>query len=253
MTAQPRSRSEVATAGVGAGPAEAVRIGWRRARSFNVFNRGARSWTGALIPVWLWPMDTLVVAASGGHVRRLGGASMTLTDGTAPRLSRPVLVTAGLLLLGQFAMLLAVTVPLSLALLGSLSATWAVAGAVVVIMAPLLVELVARVVRLLRSPEVRSLSARRRELAASGGPVFVMSSFVRASQPGEGARLLRALQQEWQGIGAVVLFNPANETVADYYTRYGAVPDGTSRRVMRFDYRETPTVPGSVYRSRPRP
>jgi hypothetical protein len=35
----------------------------------------------------------------------------------------------------------------------------------------------------------------------------------------------------------VVLFNPANEAVADYYTRHGAVPDGTTRRVMRFDYR----------------
>ncbi len=237
MTVPSRSLGEAVTVGVGVGPVEAARIGWRRARSFNVLNRGARSWTGALVAAWLWPVETLLVAASGGSVRRLGGASMTLADGARPRMNPAVLLTAVLLLLAAFAALLAGAVPLTLALLGWLPAGWAVTAALTVVAAPLLVELVARLVRVLRSPEVRSLSGRRRKLAASGTPVYVMSSFVRSGRPGEGARLLEALQTEWRRAGAVVLLNPANEAVADYYTRHGAVPDGTTRRVMRFDYR----------------
>ena len=186
---------------------------------------------------WLWPMETLVVAVSGGNVRRLDGASMTVSGGARPRLRPAVMLAAGVLLLAEFAMVLVVTVPLALALVGFVPLTWAVAAALTIVMAPLLVEVVARVVRLLRSPEVRSLSARRRELAASGAPAYVMSCFVRSGQPGDGARLLRALQREWRLAGAVVLFNPANEVVADYYADHGALPDGPTRRVMRFDYR----------------
>jgi len=237
MTVPFRSLGEAVTVGVGVGPVEAARIGWRRARSFNVLNRGAPSWTGVLVAAWLWPVETLLVAANGENLRRLGGASMTLADGARPRMNPAVMLTAILLLLAEFAALLAVSVPLTLALLGWLPAGWAVAAAVTVVAAPLLVELVARLVPVLRNPEIRSLSGRRRELAASGTPVYVMSSFVRSGRPGEGARLLGALQTEWRRVGAVVLLNPANEAVADYYTRHGAVPDGTTRRVMRFDYR----------------
>lgn len=237
MTVPSRSLGEAVTADAGTGPVEAARIGWRRARSFNVLNRGVRSRAGALVAVWLWPLETLLVAASGDAVRRLGGASMTLTDGARPRVSPPVMLTAVLLLLGEFAALLAVAVAVTLTLLGWLPPGWAVAAAVAVVAAPLLVELVARVVRVLRSPEVRSLARRRRELAASGVPVYVMSSFVRSGRPGEGSRLLEALHAEWRRAGAVVLFNPANEGLADYYATQGAVPDGPTRRVMRFDYR----------------
>ena len=228
---------DTVAAGVGAGPVEATLIGWRRARSFNVFNRGARSWTGALMAGWLWPMETLVVAASGGNVRRLDGASMTVSGGARPRLRPAVMLTAGVLLLAWFAVMLVVTVPLALTLVRFLPLTWAVAAALTIVMAPLLVEVVARLVRLLRSPEVRSLSARRRELAAYGAPAYVMSCFVRSRRPGDGARLLQALQREWRLAGAVVLFNPANEVVAVYYADHGALPDGPTRRVMRFDYR----------------
>ncbi|GGM09562.1 hypothetical protein [Nakamurella endophytica] len=236
MTAQDSLR-EPLTAARGAGPIEAARIGWRRARSFNLLNRGAHSWTGALIAAWLWPFETMIVALNWGRLRRLDGASMTLTDGTSPRMSRPVVLTAVALLLAQLAVVVAVALPLTVALLGPLSASWAAVGALVIVTAPLLLELGVRLTRLARSPEVRSLSARQRELAAgSGAPVFVMSAFVRA-RAGEGSRLLRALQEEWQRTGAVVLFNPANEAVAAYYQRHGAVADSPSRAVMRFDYR----------------
>lgn len=240
MTAQD-SLSEPATAARGAGPVEVARIGWRRARAFNVLNRGARSPAAALIAPWMWPAETMVVAASWGHLRRLGGASMTLTDGTSPRMSRPVMLTVAALLLAQFAVIVAMAVPLTVVLLGVLTAGWAVAAALAILTAPLLLELGVRLVRLLRSPEVRSLSARQRELAAaSGAPVFVMSAFVRSARAGEGSRLLRALQEEWKRTGAVVLFNPANEAVAAYYERHGAVVDSPSRAVMRFDSRPLP-------------
>src|SRR5690348_11326903 len=99
MTVPSRALGDAVTAGVGAGPVEVARIGWRRARSFNLFNRGTRSWTGALAAVWFWPLETLVVAVSGGSVRRLGGASMTLTDGARPRVNPAAMLMAVLLLL----------------------------------------------------------------------------------------------------------------------------------------------------------
>ena len=73
-------------------------------------------------------------------------------------------------------------------------------------------------------------------------PVYVMSSFVRSARPGEGSRLLRALQAEWERTGAVVLLHPANQAVADYYARHGAEPDSGTRAVMRFDYRPAVTA-----------
>lgn len=228
-----RDRAEV-----GAGPVEVLRIGWRRARSFNVLNPGARSWTGVLIAPWVWPLDALVVGVTSGKVRRRAGASLTLTGGTSLQVQWLALLAAVAVTLAYLAVMLAVSVPLALVLLGPLSPGWAAVAALAIVCGPLLVELSARVLRLLRSPQVRSLPGRRRELAEStGAPVFVMSFLVRSNREGEGSRLLEVLREEWQETGAVVLLNPANEAVADYYAAHGAVPDGDDRRVMRFDYR----------------
>lgn len=236
MTGQDRAE-------VGADPVEVLRIGWRRARSFNVLNPGARSWTGVLIAPWVWPLDTLVVAITSGNLRRRAGASMTLTGATSPQVQRPALLAAVALMVGSLAVMLAVAVPLALVLVGPLSSGWAAVVALAIVCGPMLVELAVRVLRLLFSPQVRSLPARRRELAAAtGAPVFVMSSLVRSNREGEGSQLLQVLREEWQATGAVVLLNPANEAVADYYAAHGAVPDSADRQVMRFDYRAAITV-----------
>ena len=243
VTVRHGSPSGSATALVGAGPLEVARIGWRRARAFNVLNRGPRSWGGVLIAPWLWPVETAVVARNVGHVRTLGGASMTLSDGTR-RSSRPVMLLAGLLAVAAFAIALVVAVALSRVLPGSWPPALRSVAAMGIVAAPLLVELVVRLRTLLQAgPRVRSLDQQRTDLVAkSDGPVYVMSSFVRSTRAGEGSRLLRALQVEWERTGAVVLLHPANEAVATYYARHGAEPDSGTRAVMRFDYRAAVTA-----------
>jgi hypothetical protein len=229
---------------MGAGPVEAARIGWRRARSFNGLNRGARSPAGALLAPWWWPVETLLVASNAGNVRTLGGASMTLSDGTR-RPSWPLVVAAGFLAALEFGVMLAVAIALPLAL--GLAGSPAVVGFVAVfgvLAAPLLLDSVARWCAHLRAgPRVRSLATERSDLARrTDRPVYVMSSFVRSTRPGEGSRLLRALQGEWQRTGAVVLLHPANKALADYYSRQGAEQDGDTHAVMRFGDRPAVTA-----------
>lgn len=67
---------------------------------------------------------------------------------------------AGLFLLAQFMVVLAVAVPLPLALSGFL----ATIAAVLIVTAPLLIELGIWLILLLRIPETRSLNRRRAEL-----------------------------------------------------------------------------------------
>ena len=225
------------TAGVGVGPLEAARIGWRRARSFNGLNRGARSPAGALLAPWWWPVETLLVAVDAGNVRTLGGASMTLSDGTRRR-SWPLVVIAGCLVALEFGVMLAVAIALPFG--AGLTGSPAVVGFVAAfgfLAAPLLVDGAARLRTHLRAgPRVRFLNRERNDLARrTNRPVYVMSSFVRSTRPGEGSRLLRALQAEWERTGVVVLLHPANEALADYYARHGAAPDGDTRAVMRFN------------------
>ena len=219
------------------GPVETARLGWQRARLFSVLARSPRSWAGVLTAPWVWPAEMLMVALSGGQVRRLAEASMTVAGAAPAKRKGRVVGLAVLVVLVQLAVLVVAAGVLATALVGLLTPGWATLVAMVVLVGPLLLELAARLRRLVPQ-EVRTLNARRRSLAAAGGPVYVISAFV-ARTPGEGARLLSALQRRWAAEGAVVLFNPANEALALYYARHGAVPDGSTWRRMRFDYRPT--------------
>ena len=161
-------------------------------------------------------MDLLTVTVQARHIRRVRGASMTLTDGSRRR------PDAGLL---AFAVVvLPVYLTLILLIAGLLTAVipprWGIAGAMLAVvapMSPLLVELAARIVRLLRTPEARTLGRRHQEIAdQSDRPVLMMTSFVRSKQPGEGPRLLHALRTEWDRTGTVVILNPANRALGRY-------------------------------------
>lgn len=203
---------------------DAAAIAWRRSRSFNLLSRGSGR-AGVILAPWLWPMELLTVAIQAGHIRRLGGASMTLTDGSRRRPNFGVLAFAVMVLLVYLTLILLVAG----VLIAAIPPRWGTAGplmSVAMPMAPLLIELLARIVRLVRISEARTLGHRRRVIAdQSDRPVLMMTSFVR-SRPGEGARLLRALRAEWDHSGTVVILNPANPALARYYETHGAVPDG---------------------------
>lgn len=224
--------STVAT-GVG-GLIEASRIAWRRARSFNPLS-GNRSWLGVLFAPWVWPVELLNVATSASRVRRLGGASMTLHDGRPARPDPRALALAILVLVAFVTVVVTAALPLAEALpIGDPSL--AAIAALCILCGPLLAHLVYSVTKLVRVPELRSMNRRRDELVAqTGRPVLVMSSFVRAHQPGEGRQLLDQLRAEWRTSRAVVVLNPANYAVAAYYTSNGAVVDAVSWRCLRID------------------
>ena len=244
MTARPDSSTTLGTAAVGVGLLQAARIGWRRARAFNGLNRGARSPAGALIAPWWWPVETLLVAVDAGNVRTLGGASMTLSDGTRRR-SWPLVVIAGCLVALEFAVMLAAAIAVSLGVgLTGLPAVVVFVAAFTLLAAPLLLDGTARLRTQLRAGgRIHFLDGERSDLTRrTNRPVFVMSSFVRSARAGDGSQLLRALQVEWERSGAVVLLHPANEAVADYYARHGAVQDSGTRAVMRFDCRPAVTA-----------
>lgn len=224
------------------GPAEASRIAWRRARSFNLLS-GNRSAAGVLIAPWLWPIELLTVAISAGRIRRLGGASMALHDGRPTRPDARLLVLA-LPVLVLYAAALEVVVVTVAAVLSIRDPDIGLGVGVLVGLGPLLAELTHRLLKVARTPELRTLNRRRKELAdLAGNPVLAMSSLVRSDQPGEGQRLLRNLKTEWSGSSTTVILNPANHALARYYLSQGAECDGASWKRLRFPGNPAVTAP----------
>ena len=114
--------------------------------------------------------------------------------------------------------------------------------ALVAVLTPLLAEATRRVADVLRHPENRTITRRRRRLAeVTGRPVVIMSSFVR-THAGEGAALLTALRREWDQDQITVILNPANKKLVDYYLRHGAVQNEAT-------WRRLTIPPGQVARS----
>ncbi len=220
-------------AAVGAGSlAHAARIAWRRSRSFNFLQPGSPNRAGALIAPWLWPVELFGVALEAPRIRRLGGASMTLTGATRGRADPVILVAAATVYLLCVVVLIAVggAAAIALAEITGIGAAQATVLALLAFLAPLLLEATRRVVHLLRHHENRTIGRRRRELAqATGRPVLIMTAFVRA-RPGEGAALLSALRPEWDKDGVTVILNPANKKLVGYYRCGGAVPDAATWR-----------------------
>jgi hypothetical protein len=207
------------------GPVEASRIAWRRARSFNLLS-GNRAAAGVLLAPWLWPIDLLTVAISAPRIRRQGGASMTLYDGQRTRPDPRILMMALVAVTSYFAVLYAVAEVLPIR-----NAELASGIGLLVAFGPILVQLAYLLVKVARTPELRTLNRRRTELARlTGHPTLVMSSFVRSTQRGEGRQLLTDLRAEWASSPTTVILNPANRALADYYIDNGAVVDGPSWR-----------------------
>lgn len=215
------------------GPAEASRIAWRRARSFNVFS-GNRRAAGVLLAPWLWPFELLTVAVSAKRIRRLGGASMALYDGRPTRPDPQVLVLA----LVAVALYFAVPFGAAMAIAEALpigSAEVASATCLLVAFGPMLIQFGYLLFKIARTPELRTLNSRRAELVKlTGRPTLVMSSFVRSGRRGEGRQLLASLRAEWASAATTVILNPANRALATYYVDNGAVVDGPSWRRLLF-------------------
>lgn len=215
------------------GPAEASRISWRRARSFNLLS-GNRSAAGVLLAPWLWPIELLTVAISASRIQRLGGASTALHDGRPARPDARLLVLA-LPVVVLYAAALEVIVVSLATVLPIRDPDIALGVGVLVGFGPLFAELAHRLLKVTRTPELRTLNRRRNELAdLAGNPVLAMSSFVRSDRPGEGQRLLRNLQIEWSHSSTTVILNPANYALARYYLSQGAEYDGASWKRLRF-------------------
>lgn len=234
--AQPRVLS-----GAG-GAVEASRIAWRRARSFNVFS-GARSVFGLLLAPWVWVVEIVNVATNASRIRRLDGASMTLHDGRPTRPDPGLLVLALTVMAIYCTSIVGLTVPLA-DVLPIRNGNVASAASLMILCGPLLTHLTFLILKLARSPELRTLSQRRAELAAhSEQPILAMTSFVHSGIPGEGRRLLERLQTEWAGTSTIVILNPANLTLAEYYISQGAVIDGHSwKRVAYLPKGTLPTL-----------
>ena len=212
--------------------AHAAWIAWQRARNFNFLQPQAPNRAGALIAPWLWPVELFGVALEAPRIRRLGGASMTLTGATRDRADPVILVAAATVYLLFVVVLIVVggAAAIALARFTGIGVALATALALLTLLAPLLTEATRRVARVLRHPENRAISRRRRELAlATGRPVLIMTAFVRA-RPGEGAALLSALRREWDRDRVTVILNPANKKLVGYYARHGAVPDTATWR-----------------------
>lgn len=217
---------------VGAGSlAQAACIAWRRARSFNFLQPGAPNRAGALIAPWLWPVELFGVALEAPRIRRLGGASVTLTGATRGRADPVILVAAATVYLLSVVVLIVVggAAAIALAEFTGIGAAQATVIALLTFLAPLLFEAARRVAHVLRHQENRTIGRRRRELAQAGRPVLIMTALVRA-RPGEGAALLSALRPEWDQDGVTVILNPANKKLVGYYRCRGAVPDAATWR-----------------------
>gem|GEM_PF-2393534 len=210
----------------------AARIAWQRARSFNFLQPGAPTRAGALIAPWLWPIELFGVAREAPRIRRLGGASMTLTGATRGRADPVILVAAAAAYLVFMVVLIVAgsAAAIALARFTGIGVVAATVLALVALLAPLLTEATRRVAHVLRHPENRTIARERRKLAQiTGRPVVIMTAFVR-THAGEGAALLAALRREWDQGQITVILNPANEELVDYYLRHGAVLDAATWR-----------------------
>src|SRR6478752_2056590 len=230
---QPCTPAVPAAVGAG-GVVHAARIAWRRARSFNILQPGPPTRAGALLGPWLWPFELLGVAHEAPRIRRLSGASVTLTGAARGRPDPAIFAAAAAAYLAFLALLIVAGTALSTVIhrFTGVAAATATLLALIGLFVPLLTEVGRRVIRVLRHPENRGMHRRRRELAErTGRPVLIMTALVRTA-PGEGAALLAALRTEWNRDDVIVILNPANKSLVDYYERQGAVVDGDSWRRM---------------------
>ena len=211
---------------------DAARIAWQRARSFNFLQPGAPTRAGALIAPWFWPFELFGAAREAPRIRRLGGASMTLTGATRGRADPVIFAAATAAYLVFMVVLIAAgsTVAIALATFTGIGVDAAIVLALVVLLAPLLTEVTRRAAHVLRHRENRTITRRRRRLAqTTGRPALIMTAFVR-TKAGEGAALLAALRREWDQDQITVILNPANKKLVDYYLRHGAVLDAATWR-----------------------
>jgi len=216
---------------------QATSIAWDRALAF--------SWTGhrvqvlaKFMAVLLWPFQLATVGGQGSRIRRIEGASLAVNDGKRQRVHWPTVVVAVTAIVAELALILSAGSGLALVLLPLLPPTLAAVLGLLVVVAPLLVEVIGGMTTVLSDTESLMLNRRRDELSQLG-PAATMSALVRSSRApaGAGRRLLAVLIPEWQQQQLVVVFLPATAPLVSYYAQQGAVLDDGARRRMKFDCR----------------
>ena len=188
---------------------------------------------------WLFPLHLLIVGLTADHIRHTADASLSYSDGTAPRAHTGSLAVAFLLAAGWLTILWGAVGTLSL--LGHpTSARLVLASSLI---GPV-IELLGLVEFAVCNPEWVTLkrAGRRRPDRRT---VFVLTSLVsRRDGCGAARRLMDLTYPQWQVADAVVVGYPASKALVSYYVRMGArrfcpgtVANRPSGRCVTFDCR----------------
>jgi hypothetical protein len=194
---------------------EAVRVALDRTRRMTLL--GSVPVLRRLALPWLLPLHLLIVGLTADHIRHTAEASLSYSDGRAPRVHPGSLVLALLLATGWLAGLGGTVVALT---------SWQLttpAGVVVAIavMVPV-VELLGLLDFAVRNPEWVMLK-RARSCRADRRTAYVLTSLV-STRDGCGAarRLMDLTYPQWQAADVVVIGYPASKSLISYYVRMGA-------------------------------
>jgi hypothetical protein len=206
---------------------QAVRIALDRTRRMTLL--GAVPGVGPMVLPWLLPLHLLIVGLTADHIRHTPDASLSYSDGTAPRAHRGAVALALLLGPAWFVVLGGAICMLSSHDLDTAAALLLAAAAVVPVVEFLsLVEFAALNPEWVKLKKVRGRRSDRRT-------AFVLTSLV-SSRDGCGAarRLMDLTYPQWQAVDAVVIGYPASKSLISYYIRMGArrsdVPGPDGRR-----------------------
>ena len=194
---------------------EGVRVALDRTRRMTLL--GTVPVLRVLALPWLLPLHLLIVGLTADHIRHTPDASLSYSDGSAPRPHAGSLALAVLLAAGWLT-----------ALGGAVGALWwlgltdtARVLLALALIAPV-VELLGLVEFALCNPEWVTLK-RVRTNRTDRRTVFILTSLV-SSRDGCGAarRLMDLTYPQWQAADAVVVGYPASRALIGYYVRMGA-------------------------------
>lgn len=195
---------------------------------------------------WMLPLHLLIVGLTADHIRHTPDASLSYSDGTAPRVHAGSLVTALLLALSWLLVLREAQHALWWLHLGA-----AATALLVVALGPPLLELLGLLEFAALNPEwVLLKRARNRHFGQR--TAFVLTSLV-STRDGCGAarRLMDLTYPQWQAADAVVIGYPASKSLISYYVRMGARRHAAGSaerrptgRCVTFDCRRPLRAPG---------
>ncbi len=213
---------------------EAVRIALDRTRRMTLL--GSVPVLRIMALPWLLPLHLLIVGLTADHIRHTPDASLSYSDGTAPRVHTGSLVLALLLWAGWLG-----------ALCGTFRTLWTwglITPASMVVGLALIVPIVEILGFLdfaVRNPEWVTLK-RARNRHPDRRSAFILTSLV-STRDGCGAarRLMDLTYPQWAAADAVVIGYPASKSLISYYIRMGARRYGPGPAPVSRTARSRPT------------